>query len=320
MYFSQQADRLFLPTAKLKEERVLQMVSLPECVAWLTVGLMVTVATVTLNLITIIVFINNGNLRRRSKYLVINLTVVDMLAGGFGAYEFLRLFGTLYCHLWKDSLSGELKDSFFAIFVLFPVASLTNITAISLDRLHATFWPIKHRVIRKWIYGAIIAITWVTAGLVSIANVVLDKFKKQSHSSYSWNSFNSICLLIICISYASILIKVRCRARPQRHGTASRERKLSLTLFIVTFVSLLMYLPYVLCSFFYYATDTFGSLSKIAIRRLNLALLVLFYANSLVNPILYIARMPDFRRALDALFRRRPQQMNQARAIPLRDM
>ena len=239
MYFSQQVDRLFLPIAKLKEERVLQMVSLPECVAWLTVGLMVTVATATLNLITIIVFINNGNLRRRSKYLVINLTVVDMLAGGFGTCELLQSFGSLYCHLWKDSLFGELKDTFFA--------SLTNITAISLDRFHATFWPIKHRVILKWTYGAIIAITWVTAGLVTIANVVLVKFKKRSYSSYVWNSFNSICLLIICISYASILIKVRCRAQPQHHGAASRERKLTLTLFLLTFETLLMCLPNQCC-------------------------------------------------------------------------
>ena len=49
------------------------MISLPECVAWLTVGLIVTVAIVTLNLITIIVFVNNGNFWRRSTYMVINL-------------------------------------------------------------------------------------------------------------------------------------------------------------------------------------------------------------------------------------------------------
>ena len=296
------------------------MISLPECVAWLTVGLIVTVAIVTLNLITIIVFINNGNLWRRSTYMVINLTVVDMLTGGFGTYELLRSIGTLYCHLWKDSLSVELMYTFYAIFLLFPIASLTNMTAMSLERLHATFWPLKHRVIQKWIYGLIIAITWVTAGLLSVAIIILLQFKKRSHCSYLWHSFNSICLLIICISYSSILINVRCRAQPHHHGAASRERKLTLTLFIVTFVSLLMWLPYVMSSFLYYATDIFSSLSTIGIRRLNFALLVLCYANSLVNPILYTARMPDFRRALDALFRRRPQQLNEAPVFPLRDL
>ncbi|CAH3161530.1 unnamed protein product, partial [Porites lobata] len=57
----------------------------------------------------------------------------------------------------------------------------------------------------------------------------------------------------------------------------------------MTVVSLLTWLPYVL--------------------RLNLALIVLFNANSLVNPILYAIRMPDFRRALLSLFRRQQNQM-----------
>ena len=93
-----------------------------------------------------------------------------------------------------------------------------------------------------------------------------------------------------------------------------------MTLFIVAFVSLLMWLPFVIISFLYFTTDIFSSVSEIAFARLNIVLIIFHYANSLVNPILYTARMPDFRRALVALFRRRPQQLNQARVIPLRNM
>ena len=133
------------------------------------------------------------------------------------------------------------------------------------------------------------------------------------------DSFNSICLLIICVSYSSIVIKVRCGAQPQHHVVASRERKLTMTLFIVTFVSLLMWLPYVISSFLYFANDIFSSLSMLAISRLNLVL-VAYHASSFVNPVLYAVLMPDFRRAVVALFRKRPQQLNQAPVIPLRDM
>ena len=55
------------------------MFSLPECITWLAVGLMLSVAMVTLNLITVIVFIKNRNLRKRRTYLVINLAVVDLI-------------------------------------------------------------------------------------------------------------------------------------------------------------------------------------------------------------------------------------------------
>lgn len=313
--------QLFLPAAKRKEERLFLMFSLPECISWLAVGLMLFVAIVTLNLITVIVFIKNRNFRKRSTYLVINLAVVDMLAGAFAINSFFHAVGEKFCNLWKYSLHEKWKlYTFFAVFLLFPVASLTNITAIALERLHATFKPITHRELRTWIYRLIILIIWATASLVSIMDIVLLVFKKRSHFFYLWNSFNTICLLIICISYSSIVIKVRCGAQPRHHGAANKERKLTMTLFIVTLVSLLMWLPYVITSFLYFASDISSSLSILAISRLNLALVALYHSNSLVNPILYTVLMPGFRRAVVALFRKRPQQQNQGPVIPLRDM
>ena len=297
------------------------MFSLPECITWLAVGLMLSVAIVTLNLITVIVFIKNRNLRKRSTYLVINLAVVDMLAGGFAINDFFATVGVTLCNLWKYSIHDKwARYTFYAIIHLFPVASLTNIAVIALERLHATFKPITHRELRTWIYRLIILIIWATAGIVSSVDIVLLAFKERSHFVYLWNSFNSICLLIICISYSAIVIKVRCGGQPQQHGAANKERKLTMTLFIVTFVSLLMWLPYVISSFLYFASDISSSLSRLAIYRSNVALIALYHSNSLVNPILCTVLMPGFRRAVVALFRKRPQQQNQAPVIPLRDM
>ena len=313
MYFSQQVDKLFILAAKL-------MFSLAECVPWLAVLLILSLAIIILNLITVIAFIKNRSLRKRSKYLMINLAVADMLAGVFSIDHFTVL-GANFCNLWEDFVPVKLTVYVAILSLLFPIASLTNISAISLERLHATFLPLRHRVMQKWIYGLIVAISWVTAGLVSTGAVGLSRFKQESHYPYfKWNSFNLICLLIISVSYVSIVIKVRCGAQPRHHGAASRERKLTMTLFIVTFVSLLMWLPFVIIRFLHSTTDIFSSVSEKAFVRLELVLLIFYYANSLVNPILYTARMPDFRRALVALFRRRPQQLNQARVIPLRDM
>ena len=296
------------------------MFSLAECVSWLAVTLMLSLAIIILNLITIIVFMKNGNLRKRSTYLLINLAVIDMLAGVIAMESFASFIGAYSCNLWKEFLPDKLHVYVAILEVLFPVASVTNITAISLERLHATFWPLRHRVMQKWIYGLIVAMTWATVGLVAIGVGVLLQSKEPSHYFYLWNSFNSVCLLIISVSYVSIVIKVRCGAQPQHHGAASRERKLSMTLFIVTFVSMLIWLPYVIFAFLSSATDIFSSLSITAFRQLNISLVALYYANSLVNPILYTARMPDFRRALVAVFCRRTQLLNQFQDFPLRDM
>ena len=128
------------------------MLSLSECIPWMTVGLTESVAIVTLNLCAIIVFIKNRNLRKRSTYLVINLAVIDMFVGGI-AVSYLFYLPGIVCNLWKWE-SIEVGTSIFTVILiaLFPFVSLTNIAIIALERAHATFCPLKHRVLKKWVY------------------------------------------------------------------------------------------------------------------------------------------------------------------------
>ena len=125
------------------------MLSLSECVPWMTVGLVECVAIVTLNLCTIIVFIRNRNLRKRSTYLMINLAVIDMFVGGVAVYDLFYLPG-IDCNLWKLH-SVVVGTTIFIVLLrtLFFHGSSTNITIIALERLHATFRPLKHRVLKN---------------------------------------------------------------------------------------------------------------------------------------------------------------------------
>ena len=301
------------------------MLSSSECIPWMTVGLAESVATVTLNLCTIIAFIRNRNLRKRSTYLVINLAVIDMFIGGIMAYFLFYRIGVL-CNLWKGHL---IEFGAFEIFIQalgssFLIASLTNITIIALERVHATFCPLRHRVLRKWVYQLIIALVWVIYGLLAIP-YFLASFKETHYgiSVFLTLVFSYlIFLLIICISYTSIVIKVRCGAQPRHHGAASRERKLTMTLLIMTVVSLLLCLPNFiwLVAVYFSKYKILLSLSLSVGFHLHAALAFLLYANSLVNPILYAIRMPEYRSAVLALFRRRPQQQREVAVLPLREM
>lgn len=117
--------------------------SSPECVTWLTLGVTESAVVVAGNLITIIVFMKNNHLRKRSLYLVINLTVADMLAGGiFSAQIFFTLDS--HCKFSEFNLGSYRSDVllYFAIyflFYLFPLTSLTNIAMISPQQARATF-------------------------------------------------------------------------------------------------------------------------------------------------------------------------------------
>ena len=298
------------------------MLSLSECIPWMTVGLVESVAVVTLNLCTIIAFIRNRNLRKRSTCLVTNLAAVDMLAGGFAVYTMFYWSG-VHCNVFEwRTIQPWAFYVLQALSVFFPFSSLTNMAIIAVERVHATYRPFKHRLLKKWLYGLIIAVVWITAGLVIVTYALLYYFGKTDHSLYLRTTLFFIFLLIICVSYTSIVIRVRCGAQPQHHGAASRERKLTMTLLIMTVVSLLLSLPHIMFGFVVYSSyfDLWLSLPYSVRFHLDRAMASLFFANSLVNPILYTIRMPEYRSTLLALFRKRPQQQRQVAVFPLRDM
>ena len=134
--------------------------------------------------------------------------------------------------------------------------------------------------------------------------------------TYLYIPFYAVSLFVICVSYILIVIKVRCSRHPQIHSRSKRERKLTGTALIVSLVSLLCFLPaiiYVACHRFSFTCSTN--------IHIDMAVVVLFLANSLVNPIIYALRMPGFREGLLQLVYRVPDLSRIAPAnLPLRNL
>ena len=267
-----------------------------ECFTWLSLLITESIIIVTFNVVTIIIFMKNRSLRTRGMYLVINLAIADAMSGAFSECMLFVYLGG-WCDFWKFNLTGNWRKLSVAMELLFPVSSIAGIVAISLQQLHAIFRPFQHRVIKKWVYGVAIAIVWIVAALISTLQHL-----KINHLTL-WISFTSICLFIICVSYTLTALKFFRGRNIQHHGASIRDRKLTVTLVIVTLVSLLMWLPYIICSFLLITSANFRSLPDQLLFRLNFSLMVLYYANSLVNPIMYAIRMPEFKRALISLLR-----------------
>ena len=295
-------------------------ISSAECSAWYAVSLTITVAVVAVNLLSIILFIKNSNLRTRAMYLVINLTVVDMFVGGVAifaiAFHFLLYgceVGNKFIFHSKQFLAAQEWQPFLVLLMIdiwLSLTSVAGITVISLDRMHATFRPFRHRNIKKWAYGVAIGGVWIlTAMLIPFPLTRLD----GNLHSYLWLSYRCLCLFVIFISYTSIALKFWCGTRPPSHGAANRQRKLTVTLFIMTIISLLLWLPYVVYNFVPFSVlDT--RFSFLTYLRLRLSFTLLRHTNSLVNPIIYTIRIPAFRKALLILFKGRQRQNV---AIPL---
>ena len=283
------------------------MSSSSECITWFAVFLTVSVAIVIVNLLSIILFMKNTNLRTRAMYLVINLTVADMFVGVISfLYAIIQLYASRKCAIVKIFLTSKETVTMAFLFCWFPLTSLTSIAVISLDRLHATFRPFRHRFITENVYWVTIFAIWVLPAMVSATLQLFVAFWNELQWYYFplWESYSCLCLFVICVSYSSIVVQFLRGAKPQQHGASNRQRKLTITLFIMTIVSLLMWLPYVI-----------AALSHLRSMRLRNSLGALFCANSFVNVIVYTIRMPEFKKAILELFKRRQRQ--NAAVIPL---
>mgnify|MGYP002259949374 CR=1 FL=1 len=272
------------------------MFSTSECIILLTVFGIEAVAIVALNALTIIVYLRERSLRKRSMYLVINLAVADMFVGTSILIS-CWLWG-LACQLWTINSRPELTFFLLVLWTISPIASLINLGAISLERTHATFRPFKHRLIKKKIFGAAAAIVWIAAGAISTGIVSQMNFQRSFYEGIrifliSYLSSFLFCLLTIIVSYLSMAIKIVYGTQPHHRSATNRGRKLTKTLFIVTVVSLLLTLPYIIVGF----CGILELCTSIPFY-LDFSFQFMFYANSLVNPVLYAVRMPEFKRAL----------------------
>ena len=129
------------------------------CIPWCAVLSIECLAIVILNITTITVFVKQRQLQRKSTYLIIHLAIADLLVGAIS--------GPMQVHAVMADCYGEIWDITFsrislAIRPFFPFASLVNLAFISLERVHATYRPFKHRLIKKWSYGLVIAFIYLS--------------------------------------------------------------------------------------------------------------------------------------------------------------
>ena len=260
------------------------------------------IVIVLINLFTLATFARNRHLRKRSTYLVINLTIADLLLGVVAVLLPILEPRILESH----NILGEHFNWYAFLYLtlesLFPAASLANLSLISLERLHATIYPFRHCLIREQVYFTVITFSWLLALLFAFMMAILVVLREQLKVVF--NVFASYCfitVLIITVSYVIIILNVK--SSPQSHIFGSKllvEKKLSITLFVMTVASFLTILPWAV--WVAMLIHIWGELSLSITCRFHLTFFAIYLCNSIVNPIIYALRMQEFRKAARKLF------------------
>ena len=226
-------------------------------------------------------------------------------------YNLVRRSGLLWTgHAdWLMRLSGNCA-------LYFTYASVLSLAVVSLERMYAVLWPLKHRRLTTRSYRVMMGATWLLAALY-VSPIVALKSLDALQTSKAINVVNfttTISLLLIIItSYLSIWVKIKFFTLPQHHASSAQNRHMTMSLFLVAAASVTTWFcAAVLLNAVCYPVCNWWKTRSVHIYIFNAATLLLS-ANSLVNPVIYALKLPQFRRAVTRLVFRRTGASTQPR-------
>ena len=260
---------------------------------WIAVWLTQFIMVFIINAFTLVVFARSRHLRRRNTYLIMNLTVADLLIAAVSGPETILFF----------KRNTRPKKGFGVLYSINSdmcwIASLGNLALISLERLHATLYPFRHCLIGKRIYYKIIIFSWLGALTLACVLHIIRLNNLVLADRYPWIIYVVLTLAALTTSYVIILSKFIRRPHVQLGSVISAERKLSVTLFIVSAASILTLLPWVITICISISSDRLLWIKFTPTRKIASTF---YFLNFLLNPVIYAIRLTEFRRASKELF------------------
>ena len=212
-------------------------------------------------------------------------------AGILPLYTYLFL-GTHY-HFWTAAtLNTSLLAAFNIISGVLFQASLISATFMSIERLYAFYWPMRHRTLSKPAYRIAIFVVWILALIGSTGFFVFRLLISEKLALYTLVAYLFILLSIVCGCNIAI------RRKFQRAGSiaslqrnrVSQNQRLTRTLMFVSVVVLLSWLPNSVVNLIRFMYE----ISSVTIY----IVVALAYFNSVANPFVYALRIPEMRRSL----------------------
>ena len=242
--------------------------------------------------------------RKRSSFLLIGLGVADLLVGGLAIPLFIAAFELASITTWRV----------FSIVDMFTsTSSIYTLAVISLERMFAIGWPLRHRTANFRIYICAISIPWIIAAIFTVLTDVYVYIIKRYSVIYLLVFFPATPLLVMCVAYYVIWRKQK--SPICNHINVIREAKLANTLFLITGASVFTWLPFQIINILV-SLHVFPSFSHLQLTVFIIR--VLQYSNSFVNVIIYPLRIPEFKNFLLHLLRCcvGPHQIFRARVLP----
>ncbi|XP_032228300.2 probable G-protein coupled receptor 21 [Nematostella vectensis] len=252
----------------------------------------VSVLIIAGNLLCLVVFLRTPQMRRkRAYYLLVSLSIADALVGISLVEKIIVM--TYY------GVAEENNNTASVINFLASPASIYTLATISIERFIVTVFPLYYRSSGKSLYVAMIGIPWACAVVVVTLYILAVNARALPPVVVTYTRITipvSLLIIFICCTALTVKLKYGSRVLSVSSRQILRDRKLAITLLIVTLLSLITWVPFgVYVTVLYYCMDC---KKETYARDLYLALNWLRFLNSGINVVIYMFRMPEFKRGV----------------------
>ena len=274
-------------------------ISIPSLLGWAISYAIVAIAIIVGNSLTIAAFSANKKLANaRTNYFLVSLGIADFMVGACSIPMYVTEM--LFYYLRKNEARIRFNEIYLPIDAFMGFASIFALVAIALDRAYSVFRPHKHKTITKATYLMEIGLVWFLAACVAGIRV-LSNFTSKDLLKTVFNYAVLVCvftsLILISVAYATIWHKVR-KPVSQNHRTGTKqEKKLAVTLSLITVVFILTWVPfYIMNIIIMFCKDCY-------VLQLIYFAKFLHYSNSFANFIIYVLKIREFRKTVTKLLR-----------------
>ena len=207
------------------------------------------------NLLTLVLFAVTKPLRRKSLFLVMNMAFADLLLGTFSVPFYIYIVEHAH-QLWTAKYGFYLMV-FKCIDAIFMFGSYLSAAFISCERLYAVYWPFKYRFLSTKTYRIAIFTLWTFPALLSLILTLLSVFTSIRSALYVSVPVLLGLTIIICVCNIAIWRNFQHKSVDSQHRNgASRNRCLTKTLFLVSTLALLCWLPLIILNLYHIITTT----------------------------------------------------------------
>ena len=224
--------------------------------------------------------------RNSGTYLVANLAISDFT---------FCCFAPLCCCLPKNAFIAleNFLDGIVSV-------SVITIASISLDRFMMVIYPMKYRI---WMKRRILLI-WLFCIWLFSSSIAISFFLRYTvETLFVLNLFGPSLVILTSIFYGFTYYKLKRQSRNfalqnisdrQQQARIMKEKRFLSTIIFIAVLALVCIVP---SSTFHHFVAT-GSLSRdnLVVRTLDGILTGVFCANFAVNPLVYVVRLPNYRK------------------------